>query len=319
MTTPQQLVVDVFQDRAQAEQAVNELLQSGFDNSQIRLLEQGGPTGGMLEKFKGLFTGQDVSTDDVYNDLVNMGTPSEDAHYYQSEFAAGRTLVVAQGTGGMQEVINVLARNGGHGANQRFAQSANYAQDAAVQGAGVQEPTSENVNTEYNRQRLQQQEARAMQENQQTASSNTYYDLVSILYHALQMEHSSATYVQDAQHSGNQDLAQFFDQVHQNASLQADRARQLLGRISSSSGSFGNDQPEQNRAPARVGDFSDQPEQNRASARAGDFNDQPEQNRTSARAGDFSDQPEQNRPPVHVGSLHPDQGYHSQESHYPSS
>ena len=158
-----------------------------------------------------------------------------------------------------------------------------------------------------------------MQENQQTASSNTYYDLVSILYHALQTEQSSAAYAQDAQHSGNQDLAQFFDQVHQNASQQADRAKQLLGRISSSSGAFGNDQPEQNRTPARVENFNDQPEQNRASARAGDFNDQPEQNRASARAGDFNDQPEQNRPPVHVGSLHPDQGYRSQESQYPSS
>jgi hypothetical protein len=258
MTTTQQLVINVFQDRAQAEQAINELLQAGFDNSQIQLLGQGGPTGGMLERFKGLFTGQDVSTDEIYNDLVNMGTPSEDAHYYQSEFAAGRTLVVAQGTGGMQEVINTLTRYGGHGANQRFAQSANYAQ-----GAGVQEPTPENVNMEYNRQHLRQQEARTMQETQQTASNNTYYNLVSILYHALQTEQSSATYVQDAQHSGNQDLAQFFDQVHQNASLQADRAKQLLGRISSSSGSSGNDQPEQNRAPARAGNFNDQSEQNR--------------------------------------------------------
>jgi hypothetical protein len=250
MTTTQQLVADVFRDRAQAEQAVNELLQAGFDKNQIRFAGQGVPTGGMLGKFKSLFTGQEVSTDGVYNDLVNMGIPPEDAHYYQSEFAAGRTLVVVLGTGGMQEAMNILARCGGHGANQRFAQSANN-----VQGAGVQEPTSEDANTEYNRQHLRQQEARAMQETQQTASSNsnTYYDLVSVLYHALQTEQSSATYVQDAQQSGNQDLAQFFGEVHQNASLQADRAKQLLGRISSSRASFRNDQQEQHRSPARVG------------------------------------------------------------------
>jgi len=72
-----------------------------------------------------------------------------------------------------------------------------------------------------------------MYETQQTTTSNTYYDLVSILYHALKEEQSSATYVQDAQQSGDQDLIQFFGEVQQNASRQADRAKQLLGRAGS--------------------------------------------------------------------------------------
>ena len=72
-----------------------------------------------------------------------------------------------------------------------------------------------------------------MQETQQTTTSNTYYDLVSILYHALKAEQSSATYVQDAQESGNQDLVQFFGEVKQTATRQADRAKELLGRIRS--------------------------------------------------------------------------------------
>jgi hypothetical protein len=72
-----------------------------------------------------------------------------------------------------------------------------------------------------------------MHETQQTSTSNTYFDLVSVLYHALREEQTSATYVQDAQESGNQDLVQFFGEVKQNASRQADRAKDLLGRVKS--------------------------------------------------------------------------------------
>ena len=69
-----------------------------------------------------------------------------------------------------------------------------------------------------------------MQETQQTTTSNTYYDLVSVLYHALKAEQSAVTYVQDAQKSGNQDLIRFFGEVKQNASREAERAKELLGR-----------------------------------------------------------------------------------------
>lgn len=72
-----------------------------------------------------------------------------------------------------------------------------------------------------------------MQETQQTTTSNTYFDLVSVLYHALQEEQASSTYVQDAQQSGDQELVQFFGDVKQNASRQADRAKELLGHVKS--------------------------------------------------------------------------------------
>jgi hypothetical protein len=72
-----------------------------------------------------------------------------------------------------------------------------------------------------------------MEATQQTTTSNAYFDLISVLYHALQAEQSSATYVQDAQRSGNKDLVQFFGEVQQNASRQADKAKQLLKQASS--------------------------------------------------------------------------------------
>jgi hypothetical protein len=70
-----------------------------------------------------------------------------------------------------------------------------------------------------------------MYETKQTSTSNAYYDLVSVLYHALKAEQSSAIYAQDAQESGNTDLVQFFSEVKQTASQQADRAKELLGRV----------------------------------------------------------------------------------------
>ena len=235
----------------------------------------------MLEKIKGVFTGQDVSSGGIYNDLVSMGAPPEDARYYQSEFEAGHSIVAVTGAGRMQEAITVLARNGGYGANQRFAQSANYGQEAAPRV-----PAAENVNPAYNRGPLQQQGARNMQESQQTNTSNTYYDLVSVLFHALEAEQASAIYIQDAQQAGNQDLVQFFSDVQQNSSQLADRAKQLLGSASASVRRSSNSWSEENRSPARP-----LPEENRSPARPLPEENRspaqplPEENLSSARSG----------------------------------
>jgi hypothetical protein len=49
----------------------------------------------------------------------------------------------------------------------------------------------------------------------------------------LREEQTCATYASDAQEAGDQDLVQFFADVKQNASRQADRAKELLGRAKS--------------------------------------------------------------------------------------
>ena len=73
MTTGQQLVIGIFRDHAQAEQAINELLQAGFAHHQIRFAGRGISSGGVFEKIKSLFTGQDISAGGIYDDLVKMG------------------------------------------------------------------------------------------------------------------------------------------------------------------------------------------------------------------------------------------------------
>lgn len=67
-------------------------------------------------------------------------------------------------------------------------------------------------------------------EPQQTAFSNQYYDLVSILYHALEAAQNAATYARDAQ--GDQQLSQFFQQVQQQNNAVAQQAQQLISKYS---------------------------------------------------------------------------------------
>ena len=70
-------------------------------------------------------------------------------------------------------------------------------------------------------------------EQQQTSVSNQYYNLVSVLYHALEAAQTSATYMKDAQ--GDQQLSQFFQQVQQQNNSLAQQAQQLLSQYSSKS------------------------------------------------------------------------------------
>jgi hypothetical protein len=61
-----------------------------------------------------------------------------------------------------------------------------------------------------------------------TGTRDKTYDLVSILYHALQGAETDDRYIQDAEQNGDQELAQFLRDVkNQNRQL-ADRAKQLL-------------------------------------------------------------------------------------------
>src|SRR2546421_6062163 len=63
-----------------------------------------------------------------------------------------------------------------------------------------------------------------------THTPNPQYDLVSVLYHALEGAQTTDIYVKDAEKEGDQELAQFFRQVQQEQTMCADRAKQLLAR-----------------------------------------------------------------------------------------
>ncbi len=63
-----------------------------------------------------------------------------------------------------------------------------------------------------------------------TGVKDEHYNLVSILYHALQGAETYNTYIRDAEGASDQELAQFFRQVQEEERQRAARAKELLGR-----------------------------------------------------------------------------------------
>jgi len=178
MTTRQQTVVAVFDDRAQAEQAVNELENAGFSNDQIRFAGHGASTGGILGSLKSLFTGQDTGS--VYNDLVSMGMPQDDASYFQQEYEAGRSIVTVLAGERMQEATAILARYGGYSANRRSAQTTgsaqttDYAQTVGTAGTGYETGTEGQQNL-----KLREEQLRAQKQPMETGEARLRKDVVS--------------------------------------------------------------------------------------------------------------------------------------------
>lgn len=56
------------------------------------------------------------------------------------------------------------------------------------------------------------------------------YDLIRVLSHALEGAKTYSIYAEDARKAGANDLAEFFDDVHQQEHQQVDRAKALLAK-----------------------------------------------------------------------------------------
>jgi uncharacterized protein (TIGR02271 family) len=108
------VVVSVFQDNNQAQQAINDLMNSGFSNDQIKYSVNKGGGG-------------------IADDLVNLGIPQSEANFYNNEFEQGHTIVTVNTTDRQQEASTILNRDGGYDMNSRGsnAQAGNYATGAA--------------------------------------------------------------------------------------------------------------------------------------------------------------------------------------------
>jgi hypothetical protein len=61
-----------------------------------------------------------------------------------------------------------------------------------------------------------------------TGTRDEHYNVVSVLYHALQGAETCATYLRDAEQAGDQDLAQFFREVQGTYRQLGDRSKTLL-------------------------------------------------------------------------------------------
>ena len=64
---------------------------------------------------------------------------------------------------------------------------------------------------------------------QTTGTRDEHYDLISVLYHALQGAEACAGYAKDAEASGEQELAAFFNEAQQMQANLAEGAKAMLG------------------------------------------------------------------------------------------
>lgn len=61
-----------------------------------------------------------------------------------------------------------------------------------------------------------------------TGTADELYDLVSVLYHALEGAATYEIYQQDAQEKGDSELSDFFHEIQQQECQWAERAKELL-------------------------------------------------------------------------------------------
>ena len=98
MTTERSVVVGVFQEDTQAEQAIHDLQLAGFRDDQIRFSVRGDAT-------------------NIFDGLTQMGVSQTEASYYNQEFADGHTVVVVLTSDRQQEATNILQQNKAYNAH----------------------------------------------------------------------------------------------------------------------------------------------------------------------------------------------------------
>ena len=78
-----------------------------------------------------------------------------------------------------------------------------------------------------------------MSTTESTGTRDVTYNLISLIYHALQGAETSLIYEQDAENSGDRAAAALFHDAHQSYREFADRAKTLLGQRMSQGGGQG--------------------------------------------------------------------------------
>ena len=69
-----------------------------------------------------------------------------------------------------------------------------------------------------------------MSKSQQAGTQDVTYNLVSVIYHALQGAETCDIYTRDAEKEGDQELARFFKEVKEQNQQTAEKAKSHLGK-----------------------------------------------------------------------------------------
>jgi rubrerythrin len=71
-----------------------------------------------------------------------------------------------------------------------------------------------------------------MDDDIETGTTDVTYDLISVIYHALQGAENYEVYAEDAEDAGEDEVARFFRDIQAEEMRRAERAKQLLtGRL----------------------------------------------------------------------------------------
>jgi len=111
-TNEHSTLIAVFADHAQANQSIDNLRHAGYGYDQIRLVERG--TNSFVENFKSLFTGQTTTTTNSADDWMRIGVPEQDAHNYQRELDAGRSIVLIKSVSSPEQALGILRQGGAY-------------------------------------------------------------------------------------------------------------------------------------------------------------------------------------------------------------
>ncbi|GLV60755.1 hypothetical protein KDH_75740 [Dictyobacter sp. S3.2.2.5] len=124
MTRPN--LMCVFDEPAQADDAINALESAGFGADQIYYSSRPNTDNGFFASLRNLFT--DDGDTNVSHDLKDLGLTNDEADYYQQQHRAGHGIVAVQGNGREQEVLSILRSYGGqiYGTQNDAAQSGTY-------------------------------------------------------------------------------------------------------------------------------------------------------------------------------------------------
>src|SRR5437868_10445756 len=111
-------MIAVFVNHDQANQAIDNLRHAGYSYEQIRLVEHGANS--FVESLKSLFTGQSTATTNSADDWMRIGVPEQDAHHYQSELDAGRSIVLIKAVGNPEQALSILRQSGAYDISARL-------------------------------------------------------------------------------------------------------------------------------------------------------------------------------------------------------
>jgi uncharacterized protein (TIGR02271 family) len=127
-TANRSFVIAVFKDNNQAQQAIQDLLNAGFNRDQIRYSVRRGGGG-------------------IADDLTNMGISQREANFYNREFEQGHTVVTVHTNTQQQQAFNLLRKDGGYDFNTNQGQATNYAAPASGVGPATSVPIPNAPNT----------------------------------------------------------------------------------------------------------------------------------------------------------------------------